>query len=794
MNHLRIPVATYRLQFNQQFRFIDTRGLVSYLSQLGISDLYASPILKARKGSPHGYDVTDPLSLNPELGTEADFTALVQELKHHNMGLLLDIVPNHMAASPGNPWWQDVSEKGNDSPYARFFDLDWLAFSKEDSKPTGYRRFFDIGDLVGVRVEDAGVFETIHSLIFKLIAEGRITGLRIDHIDGLYDPLQYLSRLQQHLAPQMNKTKKGANFYVIVEKILSGDETLPKEWPVLGTTGYDFANTVNALFVDGKGVEILGKLYVCLTERESVFADVVYQKKKQVMAELFPNELEALGRNLVHLAPKSGGAPRLSPIKAKEALIEVAASLPVYRTYTNTLEISPRDRQYLEHAFQEVRRRGSTASTTTLDFLQRVFLLDFPQTFTKEQKEAWLHFVSRWQQLTGAIMAKGFEDTALYSYSLLISLNEVGGDPGSAGLSVTEFHNRNLYQLKNWRCTLNATSTHDTKRSEDVRARINVLSEIPEKWERSLTRWTELNFSQKQKVNGRLVPEPNTEILLYQTLLGAWPLSNEEVPNFKERLKAYMVKAVREAKTHTNWFSPNEEYESTLITFVDSILESSKQNKFLEDFLRLEERIAYYGALNSLAQVLLKITSPGVPDFYQGTELWDFSLVDPDNRRPVDFKLRVKLLRDLQQQEKYNQPGLIRQLLSSWEGGQVKLYLTYKALSVRNSHRDVFQGGDYIPLKSQGERSEHICAFARRRGEAWVVVIIPRWLTKLVDTSTFPLGRHVWGNDLVLLPDGAPVHWLNAFTREKLRISQPRKGLLITDALSAFPVALLTNH
>lgn len=793
MSDLRIPIATYRLQFNRQFRFEDARGLVPYLHRLGISDLYASPISKARKGSQHGYDVTDPTCLNPELGTETDFDALVQELKSHKMGLLLDIVPNHLAASPENPWWMDVLDKGRESPYASFFDMDWLAFGETKNKATGYRRFFDIGDLVGIRVEAYQVFEALHSLVLRLIAEGKITGLRIDHIDGLYDPLGYLLQLQHCIAHQTSEVREKADFYVLVEKILADNETLPEEWPVFGTTGYDFANMVNALFVDGNEAQVLGEIYSRFTDIKATFNNIVYDKKKQIMVDLFPEEMKALGRYLAHLAQEAGHTPHLSQVRAKQVLTEVTAFLPVYRTYTRTIEISPHDKVYLKKALQEAARRSSTSNAASLDFLRRVLILDLPNTLSQEQKGQWQNFVLRWQQLTGAIMAKGVEDTTLYCYNRLVSLNDVGSEPDSLGLSVDDFHQRLLARQENWSYTLNTTSTHDTKRSEDVRARINVLSEIPEEWENHLTRWRRWNEAKKQLVNGLPVPEPNTEILLYQTLVGAWPLYEKQVPEFKQRLKAYMVKAVREAKVFTDWLSSNLDYENALTTFLESILDSTKENAFLEDFLQFEKQIAFYGSLNSLSQVLLKITSPGVPDFYQGMELWDFSLVDPDNRRPVDFKTRATLLDELTQYEVQGQEPLIQQVLNSWEDGRVKLYVTYKGLNVRKSYSEIFQDGEYIPLQVIGHRQEHVCAFARRRQTGCALVVIPRLLTKMVRVGIIPVGQDVWGEDLLLLPEGMSEGWLNIFTGEKLKASGTPNGLKLSGILCRFPVALLTG-
>ncbi|HJX13727.1 MAG TPA: malto-oligosyltrehalose synthase, partial [Dehalococcoidales bacterium] len=699
MSVLRIPVATCRLQFNRDFTFRDALEVVPYLQRLGISDIYASPVFKARRGSQHGYDVTDPTRLNPELGTAGYFEALAGELKKRGMGLLLDIVPNHLAASDENPWWRDVLQKGADSPFARFFDTDWLRFGGRGGEKAGYRRFFDIGELVGARVEDEEVLSETHSLAFRLVDEGKVTGLRIDHVDGLFDPQEYLQRLQRRLS----------DFYIVVEKILSGNESLPESWPVMGTTGYEFAARLNAFFVEGEGIRAIGRTYAGLIGSRQEFGALVYEKQAQVMRQLFPEETKALGNYLAHLARQEGSAQDISPQEAARALVAVTAGLPVYRTYARALEVNPNDKKYLKMAFAVVKKHNAVP-LAALEFLKKVLLLDFSRNAAPDHRQDCLEFVRRWQQLTGAVMAKGYEDTALYNYHRLVSLNEVGGDPSSNGISMEEFHGWNLARMARWPHTLNATSTHDTKRSEDVRARISVLSEIPGEWERHLKLWVKQNRSKKRTVKGQPVPEPNTEVLLYQTLLGAWPLSPAEVPGFKERLKAYMIKATREAKTINSWLDINKDYEDGLLGFIEDILDDSGDNRFLGDFLEFQGVIACNGALNSLSQVLLKIASPGVPDFYRGTELWDFSLVDPDNRRPVDFTKRRKLLDGLMRLESRGKPAPVDDLLAAWRDGRIKLYLTYTALKARRDLAEVFKDGDYLPLYAGGERREQVCA------------------------------------------------------------------------------------
>ena len=953
MSKLRVPCATYRLQFNSRFRFEDAGKLVPYLQRLGVSDLYASPIFEARKGSAHGYDVTNPQRLNPELGTEQEFEALAEELKAHEMGLLLDIVPNHMAASPENPWWMDLLENGRDSPYESFFDIDWnpvdkalqnkvllpilgrpyrqtledqelaltleksglfvgyhglrlplnlksyssvlshdisrleetlgkgnpvfqrykslietierlpsdygvdprhpaekqrqrqtireelcrilnasaelrtfvlqnlalfngakgfpasfemlngllqqqvyrLAFWETGRDEINYRRFFDINDLIGVRVESRHIFEATHLLVFRLVEEGKITGLRVDHIDGLYDPLEYLHRLQHSVVPEVEDAASPLGFYVIVERILPSDEGLPEEWPVSGTTGYDFLNIANALFVDWKGLQVLDSIYSQFTGSQAAFDDVVYKKKKQVVEKLFAGEAHTMAHHLWRLGQQSSPDFHLSDKELIKALTGVTACLPVYRTYIRTYAISPRDSHYLETAIREAQRRDPSIEAGALDFLKRVLFLELSVDAGAEERGLWLQFVMRWQQFSGSAMAKGLEDTALYTYNRLISLNEVGGNPGAnpgpADLQVEEFHRRIMARQAHWPHTLNATSTHDTKRGEDVRARINVLSEIPEAWGQHVVQWNRWNRMKKQKVNNCFVPDPNMETLLYQTLVGAWPFLASEIPEFKERMKAYMVKAAREAKAFTNWLSPNTEYENALISFVESIIDDSNQNEFLVDLLHFQRQVAYYGALNSLAQVMLKATSPGVPDFYQGSELWDLSLVDPDNRRPVDFQSRIELLDNLLRQETQGQPAVAKDILASCEDGQVKLYVTHKALSTRKAYQALFLEGDYIPLPVAGQRGEHVCAFARKRGTTWALVAVPRLVTSLVSVGELPLGQRVWGDDSLPLPEGAPGRWADVFTGEILRASPKANVIPLSSIFSLFPVSLL---
>ena len=785
---MRIPSATYRLQMNREFPFKDARKLAPYLYDLGITSIYSSPVLKSRQGSLHGYDVTDPKSLDPELGTETDFNKLSEVLKSLDMGLLLDIVPNHMAASHENPWWQNFLDKGNDSIYAGYFDTDWLAFGDLENYSGGYRRFFDIGDLVGIRVENRAVFEAVHSLILRFINERKITGLRIDHIDGLYNPLEYLTRLQENV---QNLTGED-DYYLVVEKILTGNEALPVEWPVSGTTGYDFINWVNSLFISKDGISKLDAVYRHVTGRKDSYSDIVIEKQKWVIHHLFSDEISALGRYLSRIS-SNAGYHEIEGKNIKAVLVLVTACLPVYRTYIRDYSVSDADRKSIEQAFRIAGYLDKHLDVQASMLLKKVLLLEFIHDCPDSVKKEWLEFVLRWQQLTGAIMAKGVEDTALYNYHRLVSMNEVGGDPGGSGITPVEYHSFNMDRLSRWPGTMNSTSTHDTKRSEDVRARINVLSEIPEEWENHLKKWMDLNKSLKQDVKGMPVPGPETEILLYQTMLGAWPLDESAFTEFQQRLKDYMLKAVKEAKSRTGWINPDADYEHALIRFIKAVLNSSLSQKFLDDFLLLQQKVAFFGALNSLSQTLLKITSPGVPDFYQGNELWNFSLVDPDNRRPVDYELRTQLLGEIRKQETGDKAIFIRQISDCWQDGRIKMYTIYKALHTRKDSLPLFLHGDYLPMEA-GNKDKHICAFARNTSDKWAVSVVPLFLTSMTVTGVLPYGQDIWEEDVLYFPKTAPADWENVFTGEHVTLSREEKTLPLAQVFNSFPVALLRNR
>lgn len=958
----RVPGATYRFQFNEDFRFDHARALVPYLQALGVTDIYASPLLQARRGSSHGYDITDPKRLSRDLGGEEAFVRLSETLRQHQMGLLLDIVPNHMAADSENPWWADVLQNGLDSPYAHYFDIDWdpvtpglknkvllpvlgapygeelenrmlilqlgedgffiryhdkrfplnfasfstilkfrfgkltaalgkghpvvkriadliklfaglpggagqngfaaaarqakemlwalydnegearafidenlrllngskgnprsfdrldrilsvqayrLAYWRTANREINYRRFFDVTDLVSTRVEEANVFTARHARILKLAGAGLVTGLRIDHIDGLLDPYTYVRRLQNHLGSEESVN----SFYIIAEKILTGGEELPHDWPVYGTTGYDFLNTVNGLFVDSAGAAALDRVYRELSGLSDDFSEVVYTRKRQVIEELFAGEVRSLAWQLARLGEIDRYGCDLTVAELEQALTEVTACLPVYRTYIRNFNVADRDRKYIKDAVKEAVRRRP-ASHRACEFLRRVLLLAFPDGLTAQRRREWLRFTMFWQQFTGPVMAKGYEDTALYVYNRLISMNEVGGDPQSTGVSVEEFHQYNRSVMHGRPHTMNTTSTHDTKRSEDVRARINVLSEMPEAWAEKLRKWCDWNRAKKTVVGGHPVPDVSVEIFLYQTLLGAWPLNEQEVPEFKERLEGYLIKSAREAKVHSNWLDPNTDYENALTGFASAILKPGDENLFFGDFVKYQKVIAYYGAISSLAQVLVKITAPGVPDFYQGMEVWNLSLVDPDNRRPVDFKSRAGMLSALQDQEAAGLRALAQELLANWGDGRIKLFLTYKALNYRTVNRELFAGGGYLPVHARGPQNEHVCAFARRLKNRWVLMVVPRLVARLqgvtervrsdsVPETNPPLGESAWGESALMMPDDSPECWHNLLTGETLGVRAGNavgtgetgsKTLRLASVFETFPVALLAGE
>lgn len=992
----RIPVSTYRLQFNRRFTFSDATKILPYLDELGISDIYASPYFKARKGTIVGYDVVDPTRLNPEIGTEAAYNRLIRELQKRKMGQILDIVPNHMyVGSEDNAWWLDVLENGPSSPYALFFDIDWnpvkrelknkvlipvlgeqygtalerqelklifetgafflycydrklpilpetyadilkhriekletllplddppliellniitalsclpsytereqskllersreteiikkrlyklhkenrairgfihenvrifngtrkephsfdllddllgkqvwrLSYWRVAAEEINYRRFFDISSLAAVRMEDPVVFQKAHELVLKLIGEGKVTGLRVDHPDGLYDPSEYFKRLQrecflrvrlahaQKVQGRKSNTPVEANpgieilrqyvemvasdprfrpFYVVGEKILSKGEKLPGDWPVFSTVGYDFLNPLNGIFVDTANGKAFDKIYERFIRSKMGYQDLVYEKKRLIMTASMSGEINTLAHHLNRLSEKNRHTRDFTLNGLRTTITEVIACFPVYRTYVTHSGVNERDRRYVEQTVSKAKRKNPTLSESIFDFLKNVLLLNYSDDFGKTDKMEWVDFVMRFQQVTGPIMAKGLEDTVFYVYNRLVSLNEVGGNPGGFGTHLDAFHRQNVETAKSRPYSLLTTSTHDTKRSEDVRARLNVLSEIPGEWQRCLSRWSRLNRKKKPVVDGRMVPDRNDEYLLYQTLLGVWPANRMTVAEYEEftaRIRDYMLKATREAKANTSWISPNIPYEEALLKSIDAVLASSSANTFLKDFDILQKKVAYFGMFNSLSQTLLKITSPGVPDFYQGTEIWDLTLVDPDNRRPVNFDVRRRVLGRLKKRmakSGEDRGSLVRGLLRTWQDGTIKLYVTLASLNYRRENRLLFRDGGYVPLMADGSLRENVCAFARLAEDKAALIVVPRFLTRLSKSvNKMQFGGRAWRDTGIIIPDEIPGGtYRNVFTGEVLTEIERngKKRLPLGEIFARFPVALLEQQ
>jgi (1->4)-alpha-D-glucan 1-alpha-D-glucosylmutase len=801
---LNVRYYDYRLPLEvKSYDMVLSRTLASHQSRAGSAGPHLNQlptIIAAIEGlSP--YDATGPQDLAARhRSTRRIKEQLLDRSKHTPE--FSRYLEQALALFNGKPGGKPGGEPGDPASFDRLHQLLCrqpyrLLYWKTGRDRLNYRRFFDIAGLAGVRVEDPRVFAATHSLALRLAREGKIEGLRLDHIDGLYDPAGYLRRLQEELPSgdngpdQRSARDSGQNFYVVVEKILSHDETLPPDWPVAGTTGYDFLNALNGVFVDREGFATLENGYHRIIGSSASFEDVVYSNKKRAIHDLFGPEFRNLTRSLAHLAEPDRYADDLPDGELARALIEVTACLTIYRTYHHGDAISSQERGFIGRAVAEARRRSTGLEQRALDFVQRVALGEYLEGSGPEQPAHWDRFVARWHQVTGPVMAKGLEDTSLYTYNPLVSLNEVGGTPTAERLSIAAFHQHNARQQRDWPHSLNATASHDTKRSEDVRARINVLSEIAEAWTRRLRRWISWNRASKRPVAGRTLPDVNLEVLLYQTLLGAWPLAPGQVPQFKTRLMPYLIKAAREARTHTSWISPDPDYEDALVQFVEAILEESNDNRFLTDFLKFQKIVACYGALNSLSQTLLKITSPGVPDFYQGMELWDFSLVDPDNRRPVDFGGCAEALDRLPDGAAGEPVPNLEGLLRSWEDGRVKLYVTHQALRIRHELPELFKRGEYIPLPASGDRKDQVCAFARRLGDAWALIAVPRFYTRLVRKGRLTWDSGVWGGGTLVLPENSPQMWDNVFTGSSVSTLPATRELPLSTIFKSLPVALL---
>jgi (1->4)-alpha-D-glucan 1-alpha-D-glucosylmutase len=944
--HPRIPNCTYRLQFNRNFTFADARAITPYLHELGVSDAYASPYFQARAESLHGYDITDHNKLNEAIGSRADYDAWVKELHAHEMGQLLDFVPNHMGiGEPLNHWWMDVLENGPSSTYAPYFDIDWhplkadlqekvllpilgdqygrvlergelkvrfeagafflcyyqhqlpiapgtyryvleialqhlekfkeeefyaefqsiltaleylpkrtetnperiaervrekeiikrrlerrmeeapparaaveqaiaqvnghpgdarsfdaldellnaqsyrLAFWRVAAEEINYRRFFDINDLAAIRMELPQVFEATHRLLLELVQEGAVTGLRIDHPDGLYLPQDYFEKLQQHCAEALGiplpPDKRAV--YVVVEKILTGEEKLPRSWPVHGTTGYEFAREVTQLQVDASAESDFTNIYRRFIGHSMPFGHLVYAKKRQVMRLSLANDVNVLGNMADRLSEQNRWFRDFTLQALARAVRETIACFPVYRTYLAPgRAVTEEDEKVVERAISTAKRRNPGIEASVFNFLRDILRFRFPENLDEEARAAHTHFVLKFQQYTGPIMAKGLEDTVFYIFNRLAALNEVGGEPQQFGLDLVTFHRRNEERQREWPATMLTTSTHDTKRSEDVRSRMVAISELAELWRRSLPRWRTNNRRWKKSVDEVEAPEANEEYLLYQTLLGSWPIQangqaeRSASPDYVQRLQAYMTKALNEAKLNTSWVQPNEEWLQATHSFVAGILEDSPKNRFLPNFLPVVEEVARLGAVNSLTQTLLKLTSPGVPDIYQGNETWDFSLVDPDNRRPVDYARRRKAL------EEMGQVG-VEELLQNWPDGRIKMFLTQSVLRFRREQSDLFREGSYMAVNATGSFADCCIAFARELKGRSILVIAPRLSSRV---GFPPLGEK-WADTVVEIPEAINLtNGRELFTGRNLQFDDGR--LKVSAALAILPFAVVT--
>jgi (1->4)-alpha-D-glucan 1-alpha-D-glucosylmutase len=687
--------------------------------------------------------------------------------------------------TPGDPRSFDaLDELLNDQSYR-------LAFWRVAAEEINYRRFFDVNDLAAIRMELPQVFDATHRLLLDLIADGAVTGVRVDHPDGLYLPREYFEKLQRRSAAAVGAplAKDGRAIYLIVEKILSGNETLRRDWSVQGTTGYEFGKLVANVLVDVSAEQSITKTFQRFIGHSMHFGHLVYAKKRLVMRLSLANDVNVLGDMLDRLSEKNRWFRDFTLDALARAVRETIACFPVYRTYIEPGQpVSDEDRAIIERAVTAAKRRNPALEESVFNFLRDILLFRFPENLDDEARQEHAHFVLKFQQSTGPIMAKGLEDTAFYVYNRLAALNEVGGEPQHFGIGLDEFHQRNFERQRDWPATLLATSTHDTKRSEDVRARMVAISEVPQLWRSSLQRWRVINRRWKRNLDEASAPDANEEYLFYQTLLGTWPMDAEgraepaATPEYIERIQAYMAKALKEAKINTSWIQPNEPWDSAMNEFVARVLDPSPKNKFIPSFLSVAEEIARLGAINSLSQVAVKLTAPGVPDIYQGNEIWDFSLVDPDNRRPVDYARRREMMESLEN-------AAPAELLQQWPDGRIKLFLTQRLLRFRREHPLLFQRGEYLPLPLRGEFADSCIGFAREHEGKWIAVLVPRLSSRV----GFPPIGEMWKDTVAELPgsfsrEGAK----ELFTGRELNVDG--NAVRLADALAVLPFAVYANQ
>jgi (1->4)-alpha-D-glucan 1-alpha-D-glucosylmutase len=947
---MTVPRSTLRLQLHKDFTFDDAARQVDYLAALGISHAYLSPITTATSGSTHGYDTVDYTRVNPELGGEEGLKRFVEKLREHEMGVIVDVVPNHMGVGGSeNAWWMNILEWGRHADYARFFDVDWhspdpalrgkvlapflggaygdelqggkikLAFSDGDGRfiiqyysntfpvcpvdygsilrddapeiaaqfasittqptdqpravdarnalrqfavtPEGkkavdaallahradnvagrdrlhrllerqhyrlawwrtaadevnWRRFFDVSTLGGVRAERPEVFESSHALIFRLFTEGLIDGVRIDHVDGLAEPREYCQRLRarlEELEPRRPEALRQRRTYFVVEKILARGEPLRGDWPVDGTTGYDFMNDVGALLHDPRGAEPLAQAWARLSGRPAEFAVEALAARRKILAENLSAELDRVTRALHRIARDAIATRDFTFSSLRRVVGELVVHFPVYRIYPMSGLRSAEDDLYFSRAYEDAKAALSPADLPILDQVAQWLggkdeveeaaaaqpkdrnNRDRPPGPPAGSNSNGSHrraAQTLFSQLTSPVAAKAIEDTACYRYGRLISRNEVGADPGEFALSVDAFHAGSLERSKLFPNAMLTTATHDHKRGEDVRARIAALSEIPDEWAATLRSWSTLNTPHRRALNGDWAPGAAAEAMLYQTLIGCWPptLSPDDaagINELAERVSAWQLKAMREGKLRTSWFAPDEAFEKACRDFVFDILAPQRRDGFLNELTGFVARIARAGAINSFQQTVLRLASPGVPDLYQGTELWDFSLVDPDNRRPVDFEQRRAWLAEI------DEKGPPSEQLANWRDGRVKLAIVRRGLALRNHAHSLFEQGAYLPLKVEGAHADSVIAFARHAGDAYAVVIATRLAAALLGDDDVPLVDPArWGDTSVILPEAlasrALFDWLSTGAPKA-----DGEKLFVRDALATMPVALLVDE
>jgi (1->4)-alpha-D-glucan 1-alpha-D-glucosylmutase len=680
---------------------------------------------------------------------------------------------------------------GNRGSYERLHELlerqpYRLAYWRVAADEINYRRFFDINDLAALRTQNAEVLEATHGKLLEWTAEGRIDGLRIDHPDGLYDPLGYLGWLRERLG-ELGR----ARLYLVVEKILAAHEHLPRGWPVQGTTGYDFAVAVNGVFVYGAAETDFDRVYRVFTRQRKPFESLLYACKQQILAFHLSSELTRLANLLYRLVESRLETRDFTLNEIRGTLLALVAAFPVYRSYVTPDHIGEQDHRHIEWAVERARQAYDNRDEGLLDYVRTLLFAKVPDDADAAYRARAADFTARFQQLTGPVMAKALEDTCFYRYVRLLSLNDVGSDPRRFGITPAAFHRQSELRLQHWPHSLLCTSTHDSKRSEDVRARLNVLSEIPLEWGQRIAKWRRFNRAKRRRREGRPVPSRVEEYLLYQTLVGTWPVADraEAMPVLRARISAYMTKALREAKVNTSWAKPNERYEEFVSTFVNEIMSDAARNPFVDDLDEFVRAIALPGSLNSLAQTLLKLASPGVPDIYQGNELWDFSLVDPDNRRPVDYARRAALLEQIEDAaaDAARLPALLNDMLLNLDDGRAKLYATWRALRLRAERPVLFEAGSYAAIEARGPRAEHLCAFARRHESSLVVAIVGRWFASLPRAAGSGPASFDWLDTTVGLPAG---EYRDVLTQETRRVERG-EAVRVSELFARFPSALL---